>query len=177
MITGKYWLRPGLDPVVVDVSANEHSVYAKQWLLKLNSWDDECSKIRMLKTITTEQAQAALDRGIDKEIVNYLWAYPDPRPLMIERFNWIRVRGHTFQVKSFDLVTACFLRDLKEFWDQQVKLDENDVIEITDFSCTENWRYDILVKDLFEFRGRASHSFRSHCGFEELKKKTLKVFA
>jgi len=131
VLTGKFWLLPNGE--CVDVSDNEHAIYAKRVLLQLPEGSEEASLLRVFKPITAEEANEYIRRGVDKDTVNYLFVHADPRVLAIEKFNWIRVAKHNFDVWTLDYATLNRIR-YAGYWHHQVKASPGDVASLYELS-------------------------------------------
>ncbi len=136
-VRGKYWILP--DGSVRDVGADEHARIARSFMLGLA--DDELYQIKpqdIFRPLTKAEVKHHLDRGIKKEIVNFLAAEPvsvrvvnkkiitngrqatvDPRLYVIENCGWIRSRENCFYAWLWDEATTTRALNCGEFWKKQ----------------------------------------------------------
>ena len=101
MLTGKYWITPH---GVVDVSASEHALYAKNFMLRLLGTNYEIPLTKdLFAPMSAADAASHANRGIPKKVLKFLQTsdsdgLTDARIYAIRELGWIRIRRSEFYV-------------------------------------------------------------------------------
>ncbi len=153
MLTGKFWITPS---AVVDVSASEHALYAKNVMLGLLGTPTE---IKLDKTLFDPLPKkivlAARKRGVEAAVVEHLASGIDARIYVIEHWGWIRTRGNAFYLLKLDAKALGLIRGATAFWDRQSALGADDSVDVHELGAGRSESR--LIADLLG--KRAAHRF------------------
>ena len=151
MLTGKFWITPN---AVVDVSASEHAIYAKNAMLGLLG-SPHAYKLdkHMLSPLPPPEVRRHAARGVPPDALDHLARGADPRLYAIEKWNWVRVRGPAFYLWRLDKKTLKLIRGAKDYWKTQSKLEPADTLDI--ISLSDSKTQVMRVRELLRIaRGR-----------------------
>ncbi len=159
MLNGKYWLIPG--GRVVDVTASEHAIFARKFMLRLPDADLSITIKNMLSPLTPRQISCHRRRGISEDILNFLSAdrsSNDPRVFAINTWFWIRARfvrrTAGLWLRRFDDEALQTIRDAADFWKAQTRISEFDMIDVTELASDAC--YEVTVSRLRDYSSNAT---------------------
>ena len=128
MLSGKYWITPGL---VVDVTTSEHALYAKNHLLGLLGTGLE---LKLDKRLFSPLTPAELLRygalGVAENVLAELRSGTDPRLIVIRDHGWVRTRGSALYLWKASARTMRMIRNAEDFWSKQPQAEPSDPVDV-----------------------------------------------
>jgi hypothetical protein len=144
MLTGKYWIVPGMS--AINLSNDEHDQVAMAIMLALPR--PTAPRHWLIKGVPHEELDAALARNADLKAIRYLEnKNHDPRLYAIREYGWVRTYKNKFNLWRFDDATAEMVRQ-SDYWAMQPQLNDHDMIDVEEFDGTD--RFEISVKRLLD---------------------------
>lgn len=129
------------------MNSQEHSTFAIHVMLKLPP-DRRVPNYWFYKGVPKEELDAALARGADPAAIEFLSdKNKDPRLYALRELGWIRTAKSKFNCWQFNQAAADLIRDSKDYWTAQDKLEDGDVIDVEEFA-PGGQKFTISVKAL-----------------------------
>jgi len=130
----------------VDVSAGEHALYARKFMLGLSETDNRFTVLSMFTALSAAEIAEFGRNGVPRDVLDFLSKANDPRIYMIQKRRWVRIRQQAFYLWTLDDATLSRIRDADEYWRAQLKYDHDDVVDIIELST--NSEYPIPARTL-----------------------------
>ncbi len=143
MLVGDWWL---CNFGSFDMASSEHSQFSIAYMLGLFP-DGHVPMRWTISGIPKEEFKAALARGADPDAVAFLRDKKhDARLWCMMELGWVRVSKNNFNLWVFDKATAKIVRNAKDYWRQQYRMTDGEMIDIVEFK--NNDEYTISVKKI-----------------------------
>lgn len=112
MLRGKFWIDP-LNDRIVDVSASEHAVYARNQLLRWSkTTPNKC--VGPLSKAELKQIESLMPQ--QQKLAKLMLKEHDPRVILIQECAAVRTRGNCFYVDQADGISLTRVARAHRFW-------------------------------------------------------------